>query len=140
MNRRIIGKRFVFEISILTLMVAGVGGLGLVGLAVCGCSKKQPLEAETTPAVAQVAPSTQPSNGTATPPQGMWQPEAIAQSDGQADLKALNRCLVRWLIANKRRPKDFEDFAATAGMPIPPPPEGKRYVIGKDMHVALVSR
>jgi hypothetical protein len=70
----------------------------------------------------------------------MWQPETMAQPDGQSDLKALNRCMVRWLIANKRRPKDFADFAATAGVPIPPPPAGKKYVIGKDMHIVLVSR
>ena len=48
--------------------------------------------------------------------------------------------MVRWLIANKRRPKDFEDFAATAGVPIPPPPAGKKYAIGKDMHIVLVNR
>lgn len=70
----------------------------------------------------------------------MWQPETIAQPDGQADIKALNRCLVRWLIANKRRPKDFADFAATAGVPIPPPPAGKQYAIGKNMHIVLVDR
>ena len=113
---------------------------GLLALAICGCSKKQSLEAEPTSAGAQIALSTQPSTGTAAPPQGILQPETIAQSDGQADIKALNRCLVRWLIANKRRPKDFEEFAATAEVPIPPPPAGQRYVIGKDMHVALVSR
>jgi hypothetical protein len=70
----------------------------------------------------------------------MRQPETIVQPDGQTDLKALNRCLIRWLIANKRRPNNFEDFAATAGVPIPPPPAGKQYAIGKDMHIVLVNR
>jgi hypothetical protein len=70
----------------------------------------------------------------------MRQTETIVQPDGQPDIHALNRCLVRWLIANKRRPKDFADFAATSGVAIPPPPAGKRYVIGKDMHILLVDR
>jgi hypothetical protein len=37
-------------------------------------------------------------------------------------------------------PPDFEDFAATANFPIPPPPEGKRYAINSQMHVILVNR
>jgi hypothetical protein len=107
----------------------------------CGCSKKKSLGAEKTSADNQASSSTQPAPGAvAPPPQGMWQPETIVQSDDQTDLKALNRCMVRWLIANKRRPKDFADFAATAGVAIPPPPAGKQYAIGKNMHIVLVSR
>jgi hypothetical protein len=74
----------------------------------------------------------------------MRQPATIAQPDGQPDgqpdMKELNRCLMRWLFANKRRPKDFADFAATAGVAIPPPPAGEQYVIGKDMRIVLVDR
>ena len=110
-------------------------------LAICGCSKKKPLEAEKTSADTQALSTTQSAPGAPGPGlQVLRQPETVAQSDGQTDLHALNRCLVRWLIANKRRPKDFEDFAATAGVTIPPPPSGKKYVIGKDMHIALVNR
>ena len=116
-------------------------GLLALALAICGCSKKKSSEAAKSSADTQVTSPTQPAPGAAGPgPQVLKQPEAVAQSDGQTDLHALNRCLIRWLIANKRRPKDFADFAATAGVPIPPPPAGKQYVIGKNMHIVLVDR
>src|SRR5260370_23794211 len=52
----------------------------------------------------------------------------------------LNRELRKWIVRNQRPPKNFEDFAATAGIQIPPPPTGKRYAIDKTMHVILVAR
>jgi len=61
-------------------------------------------------------------------------------SDGQPDLGALNRGLLRWLAGNRRVPANFEDFAATAGIAIPPPPAGKKYIIAKNMHIQLVSQ
>jgi hypothetical protein len=49
----------------------------------------------------------------------------VVQPSGEPDLGELNRCLMRWLMANRRRPASFEDFAATAGTPIPPPRPAK---------------
>jgi murein DD-endopeptidase MepM/ murein hydrolase activator NlpD len=118
-------------------------GLLALALAICGCGKKKSPEAAKSSADTQVTSPTQPAPGAAGPgpgPQVLKQPATIVQPDGQADIKELNRCLIRWLIANKRRPKDFADFAATAGVPIPPPPAGKQYVIGKNMHIVLVDR
>ena len=118
-------------------------GLLALALAICGCGRQKSSDAGNSSANTQTPASTQPAPGPVGPgpgPQVLKQPETVAQPDGQTDIHALNRCLVRWLIANKRRPKDFEDFAATAGVPIPPPPAGKRYVIGKDMHIMLVNR
>jgi hypothetical protein len=43
-------------------------------------------------------------------------------------------------MANHRVPANFDDFAATAGVVIPPPPAGKKYVIRKDMHIELVNQ
>jgi len=43
-------------------------------------------------------------------------------------------------VRNRRPPKNFEDFAATSGVEIPPPPDGKRYAIDKTMHIILVKR
>jgi hypothetical protein len=37
-------------------------------------------------------------------------------------------------------PKNFEEFAASANVPIPPPPPGKKYVIDSLMHVSLTDR
>ena len=56
------------------------------------------------------------------------------------DLGELNRDLLRWILSNRRKPASFEDFSATAGVVIPPPPEGKKYVIGGNMQIKLVDR
>jgi hypothetical protein len=61
-------------------------------------------------------------------------------SNAAPDLAELNRDLLRWILRNRRKPASFEDFSATAGVVIPPPPAGKRYVIAKDMHIQLVER
>lgn len=61
-------------------------------------------------------------------------------ANGQPDLDALDRAMVRWLVGHRRTPANFEEFAATAGVAIPPPPAGKKYMIRKDMHIALVDR
>ena len=52
----------------------------------------------------------------------------------------LDREVRKWILRNQRPPKDFEDFAATAGIEVPPPPPGKKYVIDKTMHVVLAKR
>jgi hypothetical protein len=62
------------------------------------------------------------------------------QANGEPDLSELDRHLRRWLVQNRRRPANFEEFAATAGIAIPPPPAGKKYVITKRMHVQLVNQ
>jgi hypothetical protein len=56
------------------------------------------------------------------------------------DLAELDRGLLQWILRNRRRPDNFADFAATAGIHIPPPPKGKKYVIAKNMHIQLVDR
>jgi hypothetical protein len=57
---------------------------------------------------------------------------------GAPDLRELDRSLIRWIVGNRRPPKNFADFAATAGVAIPPPPAGKKYIIDKTMHIQLV--
>jgi len=111
------------------------------GMIVCGsgCSKKPSAAAPPAPEVqAQAAPE---ATAPAPPnPSRAQQVGQVVQADGQADMGELNRCLLRWMMGNKRPPANFEDFAATAGVTIPPPPPGKKYRIGKDMHVVLVDR
>jgi len=67
-------------------------------------------------------------------------PVGVAASNGEPDLGELNRAMLRWLGRNRRTPANFDDFAATAGVAIPPAPAGKKYVIAKDMHVQLVNK
>jgi len=86
-----------------------------------GCSKKTPTAA-------------------APPPPAQPPAVAAAQPEIQPDLPGLNRNLLRWMMGHRHRPKDFEEFAASAGVAIPPPPAGKKYIIRKDMHIVLVDR
>ena len=60
--------------------------------------------------------------------------------NGEVDMPELQRSVIRWILAHRRRPANFEEFAATAGVQIPPPPAGKKYFLAKDMHVRLVDR
>ena len=66
--------------------------------------------------------------------------EAATQTNSEPNLRELQRTLIRWTMVNRRAPKNFDDFAATAGIPIPPPPPGKKYFIDKTMHVLLVNQ
>jgi len=114
----------------------------MLALVVCGCGKKESVGRDKAVADPQADVSAQPGTVPvgAPPPPVLRQPASITQSDGQADLKELNRCLLRWVLSNRRRPKSFEDFAATAGVPIPLPPADKKYVLGSNMHIQLVDR
>jgi len=55
-------------------------------------------------------------------------------------LAQLTRNLRRWIAANKQVPKSFEDFAAKAGLNVPPPPVGMMYALSKEMRVILVDQ
>jgi hypothetical protein len=52
----------------------------------------------------------------------------------------LNREVRKWILRNRRPPRNFEDFAATSDVQIPPPPAGKKYVLDKTMHVTVANR
>jgi hypothetical protein len=119
-----------------------------------GCGKKNEQAAPTAPqtnveasAPATTAPANpaNPANQTSQAnqtPQVANQPKqpATAQPPGEPDLTVINRALRRWVLANRRPPRSFDDFAASAGVPIPPAPPGKKYYLGSDMHVQLVNQ
>ena len=63
-----------------------------------------------------------------------------AAANAAPDLGQMQRALGMWLVRNRRVPANFDDFAATAGVPIPPPPPGKKYIITKRMQIQLVDR
>jgi len=105
--------------------------------AVEGCSQK---DASTAPAPAPVT-SAPPIAASPAPPVEHVQPTAQpAAANNQPDLPELNRTLIRWIVRNKRVPANFQEFAATAGVAIPPPPAGQQYVIGADKHIRLVNQ
>jgi hypothetical protein len=115
---------------VVSLMLAGVS------LATSGCKKKQP--AVETPVARQPDAATNPQAVSAPAP--VRTSSVLTQPDGQVDMPELQRSVIRWVLANRRRPVNFEDFAATAGVQIPPPPAGKKYILNKEMHVLLVNR
>ena len=79
--------------------------------------------------------SEKPSSS-ATPP---WQTTATATNvAGAPNLMELSVDLRRWCARNHRVPASFEEFSATAGVDIPPPPAVKKFVIGGNMQIKLV--
>ncbi len=55
------------------------------------------------------------------------------------DLRPLNRALMQWVTQNHRAAANFEEFAASANIQIPPPPPGKKYVINSHGLINLVN-
>jgi hypothetical protein len=112
-------------------------GLGLVLVAALlssGCKKATVAEPASAAAEIQPAADQAPISNTV-----VTAAPAVTQPAAGADLGELNRGMIRWIVANRRRPNNFEDFAATANMAIPPPPTGKKYVIDSTMHIQLVN-
>ncbi len=64
----------------------------------------------------------------------------LATPHRQPDKGELNRTMIRWIVGRRRPPANFEEFAATPGVTIPPPPAGKKYIIAPNMHVQLVNK
>jgi hypothetical protein len=107
-------------------------------LFVSGCSRKS-----SDAASFQSSAQTNQVGGTAnavSPGQSAPAVASIAQADGQADMTELDRVARMWMFRNHRRPTSWDDFAANAGVQIPPPPPGKKYVLSRDMRVTLVDR
>lgn len=120
-------------------------------VAVNGCGKKD-TSASTSNTTAQSVPA-QPVNPTPRPVQAPAQPVTVSQTPqmqanarhaapapSEPDLGEINRSLIRWIVGNRRKPSSFEEFASSSGAQIPPPPAGKKYVIGANMHVQLVNQ
>jgi len=93
-------------------------------LGVVGCGKKA-----APPTVSQPAPAETPPQPAPAPQQSQPTVQSTDKPN-EPDLAAINRLLIRWMVGHKKRPATFEEFAATAGAPIPPPPPGKKYVLG----------
>ncbi len=60
-----------------------------------------------------------------------------ANANPDAVVQQLNRELLRWMVQNRRAPASFEEFVASAKLTVPPPPSGKKYVIGSDKKIVL---
>lgn len=106
-----------------------------------GCSKSAHNAAASTPIpqtnASLPATESQPAqtvraNSASTP--------ATTAKHAAPDLRPLNQALMGWVYQHGRRPADFKEFAASAGVKIPPPPSGKKYVINGRGLISLVNQ
>ena len=67
-------------------------------------------------------------------------PTVAVSPEGGADLRQLNHIYIGWIVQNRRRPKDFNDFVSSSGIQIPPAPAGKKYVIDKNGYIAVANQ
>lgn len=107
----------------------------LLGLCAAGCGKKSEASIPVT-----ASPVQAPASSESAPTDSAVAESPSAPAPSVSDPSQLNRALRRWILRNQRPPTNFQDFAATAGIQIAPPPEGKKYAIDKTMHVILVKR
>jgi hypothetical protein len=119
------------------VLLAGIGATAILAV---GCHPKdQNTEA---PAVAQSPSPTDanPSNPMTSPPVTNPGTPVTTATNAPPDLRELNGALLDWIIQNQRHPANFEEFAASSGTQIPPPPPGKKYVLNSRGLISLVDR
>ncbi len=125
-------RKLVLLSLILSLIVSGD----------TGCKPKVPAEP---PSVSDAASAD--ANGvdqkagpaSVTPPADL--PRVNTASNGEPDMRDLNRYLLRWAVGHRRRPASFADFAADPGVQIPPAPAGEKYQLDTaTMHIVLVKQ
>ena len=114
--------------------------LVVVVLLSAGCGNAKKPAAEITAVTPESVKQAETDHLPVATPTPAAAPALATAPNGEPDLKELDRSLLRWLMRNRRKPASFEDFSATAGVAIPPPPAGKKYVIAKNMHIQLVDR
>jgi hypothetical protein len=107
-----------------------------------GCKPKAKVGEAPAPDTASAdaaAPTAPPPNAVAAAPSDL--PRVDTATNGDPDMKDLNRYLLRWAVGHQKRPASFEEFAADPGVQIPPPPAGKKYKLDSgSMHIVLVNQ
>jgi hypothetical protein len=124
---------FQSSLSVCLALVAGA-------LVLAGCSKAKKTAAEAPAPSAQELKQAENDHMPAPSPTAPVALAPLATPTGQPDMGELNRTLIRWIVGHRRPPANFAEFAATAGVAIPPPPAGQKYIIAKNMHIQLVSQ
>jgi len=61
-------------------------------------------------------------------------------TNGEPDLRALNRQFISYEMQNQRYFKTVEEFESAANVQFPPPPTGEKYVINKRGYIILVNQ
>lgn len=111
------------------------------GMAVAvGCGKQSTPASAAAPSQNATVPATPTATTISTAPAAPSQPAPpVAANDTQRMLQGLNRALMRWMIQNRRHPRTFEEFAASANTQIPDPPPGKKYALNSRGFIVLVN-
>lgn len=120
---------------------AGVVCLALalaIPLLATGCSKKNDTSATNVPAPPPPDASTAAAPATPAPAATSTLSSNTA-TNALPDLRPLNQALLGWIIQNRRHPANFEEFAASANIQIPPPPAGKKYILNGRGLISLVN-
>jgi len=113
-----------------------------VAMFATGCGKKESAAPSATTvapeqtATQETAAATAPSHPVYTPP--MPTAAAANADNGLTVLQQLNRSVIQYRIQNHRNPTSVEEVAAFAGVQVPPPPPGKKYVFNGKGFVVLV--
>jgi hypothetical protein len=110
-----------------------------------GCGRHtQPAANQTTPQDPASTEATNPDAAhpgpLATAPPELPTPagtEEAAAPSAPPDLSMMTLDLHHWIGSHQRIPKNFEEYAASARTPIPPPPAGKKYAINSSYQVIL---
>jgi hypothetical protein len=109
-----------------------------VAMFATGCGKKESAAPSATTAAPQET-ATQETAAAAAPSQPGYIPPATANPDkGIPVLQQLNRSVLQYRMQNHRNPTSVEELAAFAGVQVPPPPPGKKYVFNGRGLIVLV--
>lgn len=120
-------------------LVLLLGGSLVLGTFGAGCGKTESGAAQ---AEVMRELETQPAKPAPVAPAALPAPTApavnlSANANPDAVVQQLNRELLKWMVQNRRAPATFEEFVASAKISVPPPPAGKKYVIGGDRKIVL---
>ncbi len=111
--------------------------LAVTALVISSCHKQA--GAPDAAAVEPHAPVATPINIASNPsPQSL--PALPPAGDLDATLTQLTREVRKWIVQHQRPPKNFEEFAASASVPVPAAPAGKKFALSKQMRVIVVNR
>jgi hypothetical protein len=112
-----------------------------VAMFATGCGKKESAAPSATTAAPQPA-ATQETAAAAAPSQPAYVPPPPAATTvadkGIPVLQQLNRSVIGYRIQNHRNPTSVEEVAAFAGVQVPSPPPGKKYVFNNRGLIVLV--
>jgi hypothetical protein len=112
-------------------------GVLLVTVVMVGCGQKKTVVVNT-PVVPDAGSNaaTTPQSTQPTLAQAVGATVPVAP-EGGADLRQLNQVYFRWIVQTHQRAKTFEDFVARSGINVPPPPQGKKYLIDHAGFIAM---